>query len=426
VRNASGAVDYLEVFAEDITEKRVLERQLQMAQKMEAIGRLSGGIAHDFNNLLGVVIGYSQVLKKSLGSSNPLWEHAVEIEKAGQRATTLTRQLLAFSRQQVLEPAVLNLNALVSDVEKMLRRLIGEDIELTTDLDPNLGQVKTDHGQIVQVIMNLAVNSRDAMVKGGKLTIKTANVELDQNYVRHHPGSRVGRYVMLAVSDTGTGMDAETQIHIFEPFFTTKERGKGTGLGLATVYGVVKQTGGYIAVESKLGKGTTFQIYLQRVDEAITENHPSVAPVETQRGAEIILIAEDAEPLLKLAKMFLESNGYRVITATNGDDAIRVAREYDGPIDLLLSDVVMPGMNGRELAKHLAPLQPTMKVLYMSGYTDSAIADHGVLEAGTYLLRKPFTEEALTQKVREVLDARRGGKQVTITRDLQEIGILKA
>jgi two-component system cell cycle sensor histidine kinase/response regulator CckA len=412
VRNENGVVDCLDVFAEDITERRVLERQLHMAQKMEAIGRLSGGIAHDFNNLLGVVIGYSQVLKKSLGPSSPLFEHATEIEKAGQRATTLTRQLLAFSRQQVLEPAILNLNALVSDTEKMLRRLIGEDIELTTALDPGLGQVKADHGQIEQVVMNLAVNSRDAMVQGGKLTIKTANVQLNEDYVRHHPGSRVGRYVMLAVSDTGTGMDAETQAHIFEPFFTTKERGKGTGLGLATVYGVVKQSDGYISVDSKIGVGTSFEIYLLRVDEPLATNQPSTAPVETLRGSEIILLVEDAEPLLKLARMFLESNGYQVMTATNGADAIQAAQNYHGPIDLLLTDVVMPGMNGRALAKYLAALQPKMKVLYMSGYTDSAIADHGVLEAGTYLLRKPFTEDALTQKVREVLDAGRGSKAV--------------
>src|ERR1700687_703211 len=425
VRNESGVVEYLDVFAEDITERRVLERQLQMAQKMEAIGRLSGGIAHDFNNLLGVVIGYSQVLKKALGPANPLCEHATEIEKAGQRATTLTRQLLAFSRQQVLEPVILNLNALVSDTEKMLRRLIGEDIELTTALDSKLGQVKADHGQIEQVIMNLAVNTRDAMLQGGKLTIKTANVQLDENYIRHHPGSRVGRYVMLAVTDTGTGMDPETQAHIFEPFFTTKERGKGTGLGLATVYGVVKQSGGYIWVDSKLGKGTTFEIYLPRVDEPITASPPSVAPSEPRRGSEIVLLAEDAEPLLKLARMFLESNGYQVLTATNGADAIQVAQNFPQPIDLLLTDVVMPGMNGRTLAKHLSAMQPGIKVLYTSGYTDSAIADHGRLEAGTYLLRKPFTEEELTQKVREVLDASPGVKAAqTIDRALDEASAL--
>lgn len=427
VRNESGAVEYLDVFAEDISERRVLERQLQMAQKMEAIGRLSGGIAHDFNNLLGVVIGYSQVLKKSLGPDNPLCEHALEIEKAGQRATTLTRQLLAFSRQQVLEPAILNLNALVSDIEKMLRRLIGEDIELTTALDPSLGQVKADHGQIEQVIMNLAVNARDAMVQGGKLTIKTANITLNETYVRHHPGSRIGRYVMLAVSDTGTGMDAETQAHIFEPFFTTKERGKGTGLGLATVYGVVKQSGGYIWVDSKLGQGTSFEVYLLRVDEPVTTNQPIIAPLETSRGSEIILVAEDAEPLLKLARMFLQSNGYQVMTATNGAEAIEVAQNFNGPIDLLLTDVVMPGMNGRTLANKLAVMQPGIKVLYMSGYTDSAIADHGVLEAGTYLLRKPFTEDALTQKVREVLDAGHARKAKTTRTALEETtAILKA
>jgi two-component system cell cycle sensor histidine kinase/response regulator CckA len=404
----NGAPAYFEVFAEDVTEKRVLEKQLRMAQKMEAIGRLSGGIAHDFNNLLGVIIGYSRVLKKALGPDNPLCEHTLEIEKAGQRAASLTKQLLAFSRQQVLTPAILNLNTLASDMEKMLPRLLGEDIEVSLALDPELGCVKADQSQIEQVIMNLAVNSRDAMPSGGKLKIHTTNVELDQAYTRNHPGSKIGSYVILTVTDTGTGMDTGTLTHIFEPFFTTKERGKGTGLGLATVYGIVKQSDGYIAVESAPGKGTTFQIYLPRhVGPPATEEQ-KVDSGEKLRGSESILLVEDAEALRKLAQTFLESAGFHVLSAENGEDALQVASRHEKTFDLLLTDVVMPGMNGRVLAEHLLPRQPGMKVLYMSGYTDSFIAGHGVLEPGTHLLHKPFTEEVLIRKVREVLD---GGKK---------------
>jgi two-component system cell cycle sensor histidine kinase/response regulator CckA len=395
---------YIEVFAEDVTERRVLERQLRMAQKMEAVGRLSGGIAHDFNNLLGVIIGYIQVMKRSLVPGNSSYEYAEEIEKASQRAVSLTRQLLAFSRQQVLEPAVLNLNTLVSDMEKMLPRLIGEDIQLVLSLDPTIGQVKADPGQIEQVVMNLTVNSRDAMPDGGKLTVQTANVELTAAFAREHQGSSPGQYVMLAVTDTGTGMDPETQAQIFEPFFTTKDRDKGTGLGLATVYGVVKQSSGYITVDSELGKGAAFKIYLPRVEQPVaTQGETSQAPL-TARGSETILLVEDAEPLRKLAHMFLKDKGYQVFTAMDGSEAQKVAAQYAGPIHLLLTDVVMPGINGRVLAQRLAPLHPTMKVLYMSGYTDSFIAGHGVLEEGIHLLHKPFTEEALTRKVRELLD----------------------
>jgi PAS domain S-box-containing protein len=406
VRDETGEFAYLEVFAEDITQRRVLEKQLRMAQKMEAIGRLSGGIAHDFNNLLGVIMGYSQVMKRSLGPAHTSYEHAEEIEKASQRAVSLTRQLLAFSRQQVLEPAILNLNALVSDMEKMLPRLIGEDIKLNLILAPTLGQVKADQGQIEQVVMNLAVNARDAMPGGGKLIIQTANVELDVAYTLEHPGSKPDRYVMLAVTDTGIGMDPETQAHIFEPFFTTKERDKGTGLGLATVYGVVKQSGGYIAVDSEKGKGASFSVYLPRVEQAVAVPEASPAKTLTLQGSETILLVEDAEPLRKLAHMFLKDNGYQVLTAADGEEALQVARQHAAPIQLLLTDVVMPGINGRVLAERLAPWQLGMKVLYMSGYTDSFIAGHGVLEAGTHLLHKPFTEEALMRKVREVLDAK--------------------
>ena len=408
INDESGVPADFEVFAEDVTEKRVLEKQLRMAQKMEAVGRLSGGIAHDFNNLLGVIIGYSRVLKKSLGSNQELSEHALEIEKAGQRAASLTKQLLAFSRQQVLTPAILNLNTLARDMEGMLPRLLGEDIEVSLELHPELGSVKADQSQIEQVIMNLAVNARDAMPMGGKLKIKTANVELDQTYVRNHPGSKPGSYVLLSVTDTGTGMDAGTLTHIFEPFFTTKERGKGTGLGLATVYGIVKQSDGYIGVDSAPGKGTSFQIYLQRHVGQLAAEIQKNDPSEKLRGSESILLAEDAEPLRKLAQSFLEAGGFRVLSAGSGEEALKVAAGYGGVFDLLLTDVVMPGMNGRVLAEQLLPREPGMKVLYMSGYTDSFIAGHGVLEPGTHLLHKPFTEEVLIRKVREVLD---GGKK---------------
>ncbi len=411
VNDANGAPAYLEVFAEDVTEKRVLERQLRMAQKMEAIGRLSGGIAHDFNNLLGVIIGYSQVLKRALGEGNRLYEHAQEVEKAGQRAASLTRQLLAFSRQQVLTPAVLNLNALVSDMEKMLPRLLGEDIVVTTSLDQTLGLVKADQGQIEQVIMNLAVNARDAMPEGGSLKIETENAEFDEGYVRSHAGSRRGRYVMLAVTDTGVGMDATTLGQIFEPFFTTKERGKGTGLGLATVYGVVKQSGGYIWVDSAPGKGSSFQVYLPRVEEEVSTAPASTPQLESLQGSETVLLVEDSDPLRKLAQTFLEANGFRVLAAPNGEKALEVAAQHPAPIHLLLTDVVMPGMNGRVLAEHLTPRQPGMKVLYMSGYTDSFIAGHGILDPDTHLLHKPFTEEMLIRKVREVLDAGKKDRQ---------------
>jgi PAS domain S-box-containing protein len=400
----NGIPAYFEVFAEDVSEKRVLERQLRMAQKMEAIGRLSGGIAHDFNNLLGVIIGYSALLRKKLGESNVLYDHALEIEKAGQRAASLTKQLLAFSRQQVLTPAVLNLNTLASDMEKMLPRLLGEDIQVSLTLDPELGHVKADQSQIEQVIMNLAVNARDAMPTGGKLKIHTANVELDQEYLRNHPGSRAGNYVMLAVTDTGTGMDPETLLHIFEPFFTTKERGKGTGLGLATVYGVVKQSNGYIWVDSKPGEGTSFQVYLPRHSDQLVPEKRKIEEGEKLRGSESILLVEDAEPLRKLAQTFLEAAGFQVLPAESGERAMEVAASYPRTFDLLLTDVVMPGMNGRILAEQLLPRQPGMKVLYMSGYTDTFIAGHGVLEPGTNLLHKPFSEEVLIRKIRDVLD----------------------
>jgi len=413
VHDENGLPMHFEVFAEDVTEKRVLERQLRMAQKMEAIGRLSGGIAHDFNNLLGVIIGYSRVLKKALGAGNALCEHALEIEKAGERAASLTKQLLAFSRQQVLTPAILDLNALASDMEGMLPRLLGEDVKVSLELDPELGSVKADQSQIEQIIMNLAVNARDAMPNGGQLKIRTANFEIDQTYTRNHPGSKTGKYVLLAVTDTGTGMNAETLTHMFEPFFTTKERGKGTGLGLATVYGIVKQSNGYIWVDSAPGKGTSFEIYLPR-HAGQPEGEQKLDSEERLRGSECILLVEDAEPLRRLAKSFLETGGFRVFSAESGEEALEVAAGFGGVFDLLLTDVVMPGINGRVLAEQLLPRQPGMRVLYMSGYTDSFIAGHGVLEPGTHLLHKPFTDEVLIRKVRHVLD---GGKEPPPTTD---------
>ena len=400
-----GHGNYVQVFSEDVTERRDLERKLRVAQKMEAVGRLSGGIAHDFNNLLGVIIGYIQVIKRNLVPSNATYEYAEEVEKAAQRAVSLTRQLLAFSRQQILEPIVLNLNDRLCDMEKMLSRLIGEDVQLELTLDPTIGSIRVDPGQLEQVVMNLAVNARDAMPDGGRLTIRTANAEMDQAFTREHEGSIPGEYVMLEVTDTGTGISPEIQAKIFEPFFTTKEQDKGTGLGLATVYGVVKQSSGYITVESEKDQGATLKIYFPLVAQDVAAlSTPQVAPV-SGRGNETILLVEDAEPLRKLATMFLKASGYRVLTAADGDEALLLAAQNSGAVDLLLTDVVMPKMNGRVLAKQLASRYPRMKVLYMSGYTNSFIAVRGVLEEGIHLLYKPFTEEALTRKVRELLES---------------------
>ncbi len=395
---------FFEMFVEDITDKRILEKQLRMAGKMEAVGRLSGGIAHDFNNLLGVIIGYSQVLIRALGPTNPLTEHVTEIEKAGNRAAALTRQLLAFSRQQILSPTVLNLNDLVEDMQKMLPRLIGEDIAVTIAMDPGLNSVLADRNQIEQVILNLAVNARDAMPEGGVLRIDTKNIALDEAYARLHPGAKSGRYVCLTVTDSGTGMDAETLAHIFEPFFTTKEIGKGTGLGLATVYGVVKQSCGYVWVDSEPGKGASFQIFLPRVVQVPVASTPNSGAGDNLRGSETILLVEDSEPLRKLAVALLTGRGFEVLSAANAEQAVEVAAAHPGSIQLLVTDVIMPGQNGRVLGERLVASYPRLKVLYISGYTDSFIAGHGVLGADSHLLNKPFTEEALIHKVREVLD----------------------
>jgi len=384
---------------------RQSEEQLRQSQKMEAIGRLAGGISHDFNNLLTAIIGYSEFLLFRLDQEDPLRKYAEEIKKAGERASSLTRQLLAFSRKQVLQPEVLDLNIIVADLDNMLRRLIGEDIELVTLLEPDLGAVKVDPGQMEQVIMNLAVNARDAMPYGGKLIIETANVDLDELYARQHSPIRPGHYVMLAVSDNGCGMDKETLSHIFEPFFTTKEQGKGTGLGLSTVYGIVKQSEGFIWVYSEPGTGTTFKIYLPQVQGA--ERWPKTSPLTTrmQRGSETILLVEDEEVVRELVGKLLPVNGFTVLAARNGSEALAICQQHKGPIHLLLTDVVMPQMSGRQLAAHLSKLHPEMKVLYMSGYTDDAIIRHGVLEPGLAFIQKPFTIDTMIQKVREVLDS---------------------
>ena len=385
-------------------EKANLEEQLRQSQKMEAIGRLAGGVAHDFNNLLTVIKGYSQLSLLELKEDDPLKENIEEIKRATERAADLTRQLLAFSRRQILEVKVLDLNTILKNLDKMLRRVIGEDIELVTLLAEDLGMVKSDPGQIEQVVMNLAVNARDAMPNGGKLTIETANVELDEEYARAHIAVKPGCYVMLSVSDTGIGMTPEVKERVFEPFFTTKEKSKGTGLGLSTVYGIVKQSEGNIWVYSELGKGTTFKIYLPRVDEPLEEVTGEVVKKELPRGGETILIVEDNEEVRKLAARILKKQGYTVLEGSHGDEALNVCKQHKGPIHLMVTDVVMPGMSGRELSERLKPLYPQMKVLYMSGYTDNAITHHGVLEKGVNYIQKPFTVDGLARKVREVLD----------------------
>jgi PAS domain S-box-containing protein len=395
-----------ELFIEDVTERRALEQQLRQSQKMEAVGRLAGGIAHDFNNLLMVISGYSEFLLDRLGPDPALRGPAQEIASASQRASSLTRQLLAFSRKQMLAPKILDLNGVVTENLKMLTRVIGEDIDLVMVPASLLGAVRADAGQIDQVIMNLAVNARDAMPSGGKLTIETSNVSLDEEYARFHAPLQAGEYVMLSISDTGLGMDAETQSHIFEPFFTTKGP-KGTGLGLSTVYGIVKQSGGYIWVYSEPGKGSTFKIYLPRVAERV-EPAQVVVPEEpafTAPGTETILLAEDEANLRYLARQFLEKQGYRVIEAADGAIAMQIAVAHEGVIHLLLTDVIMPGMNGRELAQRISEIRPNTKVLYMSGYTENVIGHNGTLDADVRLLQKPFTLRDLKSKVREVLDS---------------------
>jgi CheY-like chemotaxis protein len=369
------------------------------------VGRLAGGIAHDFNNMLGAIIGYSEMILRNLRKEDPIFRDVEQVRGAADRAAALTRQLLAFSRKQVLEPRVININSVVTGIEKMLRRLIGEDIELSTALADGLWHVRADPGQIEQVLMNLAVNSRDAMPAGGRLTIETANVELDEDYARSHVAVKPGPHVMLAVSDTGCGMDEETRSRLFEPFFTTKEQGKGTGLGLSTVYGIVKQSGGNIWVYSEPGRGATFKVYLPKV-EADTEAIPLRAPEgELRRGTETVLVVEDEPLLRRLVLRMLALSGYKTLEAANGGEALIACEKHAGRIDVVITDVVMPGMGGPELAERLRKVRPEVRVLFTSGYTDNAIVHHGVLDPGTPFLQKPFTVTSLVAKVREVLDA---------------------
>ncbi|RJP32604.1 MAG: PAS domain S-box protein [Candidatus Omnitrophota bacterium] len=393
---------------QDITERKLLEEQLRQSQKMEAIGQLAGGIAHDFNNLLLTIIGYCDLIEKRLEQGNPILNYVQEINKASERAASLTSQLLAFSRKQVLQPVVLNLNTLILEMDKLVRRLIGETIELVTIPDPTLAQIKADPGQIEQVILNLVINSRDAMPDGGKLTIETSNVVLDSVYAKTHAGVKPGPYVCLAISDSGCGMNKETRNRIFEPFFTTKKKGKGTGLGLSIVYGIVKQSGGNIYVYSEIGKGSTFKIYLPRIEESVVTVPEIPEPTHTRQVTETILLVEDDDGVRTMVSQTLREYEYTVIEAGSGNAALQICKDYEGDIHLLLTDVVMPEMSGRELSKHLTSLFPHMKTIYMSGYTDNAIVHHGVLDPGLSFLQKPFTPKMLLQKIRQVLEFSNG------------------
>ena len=405
LRDAKGGVTGILALIEDVTDVKRLEQQFFQAQKMEAVGRLAGGVAHDFNNLLTAILGSTDLLLDTLAPDHPGREEAAETRKAALRAADLTRQLLAFSRQQVLAPRVLDLNEVVADLDRMLQRLIGEDVELRTILARDLGALRADPGQLEQVIVNLAVNARDAMPRGGKLTIETANVSLAEANAGAPTIVVPGPYVMLTVSDSGSGMDAAIQARIFEPFFTTKPKGQGTGLGLATVYGIVKQSGGYIWVYSEPGQGATFKVYLPRVDAAVESTRPDPVIPASLRGSEAILLVEDQEEVRKLVRRMLEARGYRMLVAASGPEALRLAEQHRGTIDLLVTDVVMPGMSGREVALLLAPAHPKMKVLYLSGYTDESVVRHGILEPGIAFLQKPFSAETLARKLREVLDS---------------------
>jgi two-component system cell cycle sensor histidine kinase/response regulator CckA len=407
VNNPEETAEVVEIIAEDITERRVLENQFRQAQKMEAVGRLAGGVAHDFNNLLMVISGYAEVLLEHTRKNDPLYPKIEAIHQATDRATTLTRQLLAFSRKQLLELKVVDLNIIVEDIKRLLRPLIGENIELQTQLAPDLGRTRADAGQIEQVLMNLVVNSKDAMPNGGKIIIQSANARLNHEDVRReysyiHPGL----YVVLSVTDTGEGMDKETQLRIFEPFFTTKEKGKGTGLGLSTVYGIIKQSGGYVLVQSEPGQGTTFRIYLPRVEDALELVGAAGTSLSQNGGSETVLLVEDEESVRQLVRETLESKGYKVLEADNGEAALRIVSNYSDKIDMLITDVVMPGMSGRELSARLCASRPQTKVLYLSGYTEDAIGHEGVVDPDTAFLQKPFTLQMLSRKVREVLGER--------------------
>jgi PAS domain S-box-containing protein len=405
VRDAAGVVTSYVAVNRDITHDLDLEAQFLQSQKMESIGRLAGGVAHDFNNCLNVIQGFTQLCLGRLREDDPLASDLGQVAKASERAAGLTRQLLAFGRKQVLQPEQINLNQTIADMEKMLRRIIGEDVDLVLVLAPNLGLVKADPGQIGQVIMNLAVNACDAMPKGGTLTIVTGNLELDAEHAARHEGIEPGHHVVVAITDSGIGMDGQTMARLFEPFFTTKEQGKGSGLGLSTAYGIVKQSGGSIFVRSEVGRGTTFEVYLRRdlSAPAATRARPRTIP-RRAKGDETILVVEDEEALRRLATRLLETAGYTVLSAADGEQALITCERHAGKIDLLLTDVVMPRMSGKRLAERLATTRPTLKILYMSGYTDDAIVQHGVLDADTHFIAKPFSEADLTRKIRAVLD----------------------
>jgi PAS domain S-box-containing protein len=404
IRDETGKTAKVIVVSRDVTERNHLEDRLRQAEKMEAVGQLAGGVAHDFNNLLTIINGYSNILLEQLSLNDEQRFHVTEILSAGNRAAGLTRQLLAFSRRQTLVPVVLDLNVVVRDMDKMLRRLIGEDIDLVTVAGDGLWNVKADPGQMEQVMLNLAVNARDAMPGGGKLTVETANVVLDESSVHSHAFAKPGPHVMLAVSDSGAGMDAQIQARIFEPFFTTKGPGQGTGLGLSTVFGIVKQSKGHIWVYSEVGCGTTFKIYLPRVEESLEHAEPAIAHTDLCQGSETVLVVEDEEAVRILIRRILESSGYRVLEARHGAEALVICDEHKEPIHLLMTDVIMPEMSGMQLVKRVAAQRPEMKILFMSGYADNAILHHGVLEPGTNFLQKPFAPNFVLRKVRAVLD----------------------
>jgi len=403
IKNPEGQVVGVSSIARDVTESKKLEEMFRQTQKMEAVGQLAGGVAHDFNNLLGVILGYTGLMLDRLELDHPERKSIEQIQKAGDRAALLTRQLLAFSRKQVLQPKVLDLNTVVAGTEKLLQRLIGENIDLQVVLSPELGRVEADSGQLEQILMNLIVNARDAMPAGGKITIETSQVEIDEEYVAQHPATQTGPHVRLSVTDTGCGMDAKTKARIFEPFFTTKEFGKGTGLGLSIVYGIVKQSGGSVWVYTEPGIGTTFKIYLPCVRSLVETSSPIESVEKIAGGGQTILVVEDEAALLQVTQQSLEEVGYVILAAQNPAEAIHISESHLGPIHLILTDVIMPGMSGAELATYLSARRPEMKVLYVSGYTDHTIVRHGVLEPGLVFLQKPFSPRALARKVSEVL-----------------------
>jgi PAS domain S-box-containing protein len=406
LRDARGEIVAAMGMHADRTEHKRLEEQYRQAQKMEAIGRLAGGVAHDFNNMLTIILGYADVLRGELSQHDPMAEPVGAIEEAARRAAALTRQLLAFSRKQVLHPTLIELAKVVSGMESMLKRLLGEDISLLVKLQPDVAPVRADVAQIEQVIMNLAINARDAMPDGGQLTIETCNAAIDRDYAATQPGMRAGDYAVLAVSDTGHGMDADTKAHVFEPFFTTKEPGKGTGLGLATIYGIVQQSGGFVTVYSEVGLGATFRVYLPRAMEASPLAETGEPTARIEGGSETILLVEDENDVRRLASSMLRRQGYTVLEAASGGEALQLCERHAGPIDLVVTDVVMPQMNGRQMIDRLRIVRPLVKVLFMSGYTDDAIIRHGAVDQGQPFLQKPFTTKALASMVRQILDAR--------------------